>query len=65
MIMSKKEFKDASTILNMPTGTLRNNKACSVAGNGKCTQDGKYKVGTGTKTSPICKTNGNSDYHIF
>ena len=57
MIKSKKECKDACTMLSMPIGTLKNNKTCYLAGNGKCRQDGRYKVGPGTKTSPICKAN--------
>ena len=65
MIMIKKECKDACTMLNMPTGTLRNNKACYLAQNGKCRQDGRYKVGPRTKTSPICKSRGKSGHYIF
>ena len=57
MIKNKKECKDACTMLSMPIGTLKNNKTCYLAGNGKCRQDGRYKVGPGTKTSPICKAN--------
>ena len=58
MITNKQECKDACTQLMMQTGTLKNNKPCYRAGNGKCRQDGRYKVGTGTKTSPICKNAG-------
>jgi len=58
MITNKQECKDACTQLLMQTGTLKNNKPCYRAGNGKCRQDGRYKVGTGTKTSPICKNTG-------
>ena len=58
MITNKQECKDACTQLMMQTGTLKNNKPCYRAGNGKCRQDGRYKVGTGTKTSPICKNTG-------
>ena len=65
MIMSKQECNDACTMLNMPTGTLKNNRACYLAGNGKCRQDGRYKVGAGTKTSPICKNKGNSNHCIL
>ena len=58
MIIDKQECKDACTQLMMQTGTLRNNKPCYRAGNGKCRQDGRYKVGKGAKTSPICKNTG-------
>ena len=51
----------------MQTGTLKNTKPCYRAGNGKCRQDGRYKVGTGTKTAPICKNTGILDnvYKIY
>ena len=40
------------------TGKLKKSKVCYLAGNGKCRQDGRYKVGRfNKKTSPICKTN--------
>ena len=61
MITNKQECKDGCTQLMIQTGTLRNNKPCYRAGNGKCRQDGRYKVGTGTKTSPICKNTGMLD----
>ena len=57
MINSKKECIDACTTLNIPTGALRNNRTCYLAGNGKCRQDGRYKARPSTKSSPICKTN--------
>ena len=58
LIMRKQECKNACTMLNIPTGTLKNNNACYLAGNEKCRQDGRYKVGQfNKKTSPICKTN--------
>ena len=61
--MTKQECKDACDTLSILTGAMRDNKACYLAGNGKCRQDGKYKPGQSTKTSPICKNDGNTDYH--
>ena len=55
LIMRKQECKNVCTMLDIPTGTLKNNHVCYLAGNGKCRQDGRYKVGPNTKTSPICK----------
>ena len=64
LIMNKQECKYACDTLSMVTGAMRDNKACYLAGNGKCRQDGKYKPGQSTKTSPICKNDGNTAYHI-
>ena len=58
--MTKQECKDACDTLSILTGAMRDNKACYLAGNGKCRQDGKYKPGQSTKTSPICKNDGNT-----
>ena len=65
LIMTKQECKEACDTLSILTGAMRDNKACYQAGNGKCRQDGKYKPGQSTKTSPICKNNGNMAYHII
>ena len=64
LIMNKQECKYACDTLSILTGAMRDNKACYLAGNGKCRQDGKYKPGQSTKTSPICKNDGNTAYHI-
>ena len=57
MIMNKQACKEACNTLGLLTGAMKNNKACYLAGNGKCRQDGRYKPGTGTKISPICISN--------
>ena len=64
--MTKQECKDACDTLSILTGAMRDNKACYLAGNGKCRQDGKYKPGQSSKTSPICKNDGNysTAFHI-
>ena len=64
LIMTKQECKDACDTLSILTGAMRDNKVCYLAGNGKCRQDGKFKPGQSTKTSPICKNDGNNAYHI-
>ena len=59
LILSKQDCKNACDRLSIPTGAMRNNKACYLAGNGKCRQDGRQS----TKTSPICQRKGNTaDY---
>ena len=65
MITDRIECKDACSALDMAMGTLKNNKACYKAGNGKCRQDGRYKIGQGSKTSPICKNIGIVDFSSF
>ena len=65
LIMTKQECKDACDKLSILAGAMRNSKVCYLAGNNKCRQDGKYKPGQSTKTSPICKNNGNTAYHII
>ena len=55
MIMDRNECKNACDMLEMITGTLKNNKACYRAGNGKCRQDGRFN-GPNTKISLICKS---------
>ena len=60
LILTKQDCKNACDMLGISTGTMRNmrnNKTCYLAGNGKCRQDG----GQSTKTSPICRKNGNAD----
>ena len=66
LTMNKQECKYACDTLSILTGAMRDNKACYLAGNGKCRQDGKYKPGQSTKTSPICKNDGNysTAFHI-
>ena len=61
MIMDRNECKNACNMLQMITGTLKNNKVCYRAGNGKCRQDGRFN-GQNTKISLICKSNGNGNY---
>ena len=61
MIMDRNECIAACSHLTLNAGNLRNQKMCYLAGNGKCRADGRYKIGQGTKTSPICKRNGNID----
>ena len=61
MIMDRNECKNACDMLEMITGTLKNNKVCYRAGNGKCRQDGRFN-GPNTKISLICKSNGNGNY---
>ena len=59
LIISKQDCKNACNMLSIPTGAMRNNKTCYLAGNGKCRQDGRQS----SKTSPICQRNGNTaDY---
>ena len=56
MIMDRNECKNACDMLEIITGTLKNNnKACYRAGNGKCRQDGRFN-GPNTKISLICKS---------
>ena len=62
MITDRIECKDACSALDMAMGTLKNNKACYKAGNGKCRQDGRYKIRQGSKLSPICKNIGIMDF---
>ena len=62
--MNKQQCKDACDMLSILTGAMSNNKACYLAKNGKCRQDGKYKPGESTQTSPICKNDGNTAYYI-
>ena len=60
LILTKHECKIACDMLSIATGAMRNtraNKTCYLASNGKCRQDG----GQSTKTSPICRKNGNAD----
>ena len=57
MIMDKQECKNACNYLNIAHGTMRNQKACYLAKNGKCRQDGKHRIGI-SKTDPICKNTG-------
>ena len=61
MIMDRNECKNACDILEMMTGTLKNNKVCYRAGNGKCRQDGRFN-GQNTKISLICKSTSNGNY---
>ena len=59
LILTKQDCKIACDMLNIATGAMRNmrnNSPCYLAGNGKCRQDG----GQSTKTSPICRKNGNT-----
>ena len=62
LILTKQDCKHACDMLGIATGAMRNmrdNKICYLAGNGKCRQDGRQR----TKTSPICRKNGNTaDY---
>ena len=57
--MDKEECKYACDTLDMLMGTLKEKKVCYLAKNGKCRQDGRYKIGESTKISPICKKDGN------
>ena len=59
IIMDKEECKYACDTLDMLMGTLKDKKVCYLAKNGKCRQDGRYKIGESTKISPICKKDGN------
>ena len=64
LIMNKQECKYACDALSILTGAMRDKKLCYLARNGKCRQDGKYKPGQSTRTSPICKNDGNTAYHV-
>ena len=54
IIMDKIDCLLACDMLNIVTGTLRNNYECYRAGNGKCRQDGRYNR-RNRKISPICQ----------
>ena len=58
MITDKQECKMACDHLNIDHGTMKNGNTCYRAKNGKCRQDGKYKIGR-SKTEPLCKNAGN------
>ena len=55
--MNMDECKTACDELGIGIGRLKNNKACYVAGNNKCTQTGR----PGAKASMICKTKTGSN----
>ena len=60
-VMNAQDCTSACNTLEKNMGKMKDGKACYIAGNGKCRQDGRH----GARARLVCMNKGNVHYVIF